>query len=81
MESSYPVSGEEIASGPAHPDAVKDLWLDCMKAADSHGNLEKQPTRRARTPREREQARVQNYHLTRKSFGMPEGYERIDWSR
>jgi hypothetical protein len=67
-------------SGPADPGAVKELWLECMRAADSHGNLEKQPTRRARTPRERAQARTQNYWLTRRVMGMPAGYDRIKWN-
>lgn len=67
-------------SGPADQDAVRDVWLSCMKPAMEHGTLEKQPTRRARTPREREQARTQNYWLTRRVVGMPAGYDRIKWN-
>lgn len=63
----------------AHPDAVKDLWVECMKASQKHGTLEKQQTIRARTPRERDVARKQNHALTRVVVGMPDGYERIRW--
>lgn len=63
----------------AEPQAARDLWLECMKAADKHGRLEKQPTIRPRTKYEQQVARTQNYWLTRASFGMPHGYDRIQW--
>lgn len=66
-------------SGPADPEAVKDFWLQCARGADSRGHLEMLPTRKASTPREAEQARRQNYALTRRVFGMPDGYDRIQW--
>ena len=64
---------------PADPDAARDAWLSMVKPAADLGKLEKIPTRKARTRREKEQARKQNYWLTRSTFGMPEGYERIKW--
>ena len=75
-----PKSEADDTYTPAHPDAVKDLWLSCMKPAQAHGTLEKQPTRRARTKRERDVARKQNYWLTRRVMGMPAGYDRIKWN-
>jgi len=65
---------------PADQGAVKELWLDCMKAAQKHGTLEKQRTIRAVTPQQRDVARKQNQALTRSVFSMPEGYERIKWA-
>lgn len=65
---------------PAHPDAVRDLWIECMRGAEKHGNLEKQQTVRGVSKRGRDIARTQNYHLTRRSFGMPEGYACIKWN-
>jgi hypothetical protein len=59
--------------------ASKELWLDCMKAASSRGNLEKQPTVKGVSPKGREIAKRQNYFLTRITFGMPEGYDKIRW--
>ncbi len=67
-------------SGPANPDAVKDFWLSCAKPANERGTLEKLPTVKGVSPRGRDIARKQNYALTRKVFGMPEGYERIKWN-
>jgi len=64
---------------PADQGAVKDFWLECVKGANSRGHLDRIPTRKAVTRREQEQARVQNYALTRSVFGMPDGYERIKW--
>lgn len=64
---------------PAHPDAVRDLWLSCAKPALSHGTLEKMPTTVAKTPLEIKQKKSQEYWLTRKSFGSfpVREYERI----
>lgn len=62
-------------SQPANQEAVKELWLECAKGAQSRGNLEKLPTRKARTPREVETARKQNAALSRKVFMMPN----TDW--
>ena len=70
----------EHGSGPADPLKVKDFWLEVVRPAADRGKLDKLPTIKARTTRERDVARTQNYHLTRKSFGMPEAYERIKWN-
>jgi hypothetical protein len=67
-------------SGPADPDAVRDFWLSCAKPANEHGALEKLPTVKGVSPRGRDIARKQNHWLTRKVFGMPDGYERINWN-
>ena len=70
----------EEGPGPAHPDAVRDLWLECMKGAEKHGNLEKQKTVLGTSKRGRDIARKQNYFLTRRVYGMPAGYDRIKWN-
>lgn len=70
----------QYGSGPADPEAVKDFWLSCAKPADARGALEKLPTVKGVSPRGRDIARKQNHALTRKVFGMPEGYERIRWN-
>lgn len=64
----------------ADPVAARDAWLSFVKPAAERGKLEKIPTRKARTPREREQAKVQNHYLTQKTFGsFGDNYDLIDW--
>ena len=70
----------ETGSGPADPLKVRDFWLEVVRPAADRGKLEKMPTVKGVSKRGRDIARTQNYHLTRKSIGMPEGYERIRWN-
>ena len=69
----------DTGSGPADPLKVRDFWLETVRPAADRGRLEKLPTVKGTSTRGRDIARTQNYHLTRKSFGMPPGYERIQW--
>ena len=73
-------SEPEESASISNPDAVKDLWLSCMKPAQEHGTLEKQPTVKGTSKMGRDKARTQNYWLTRKSYGMPENYDCIKWN-
>ncbi len=67
---------------PADPLKVKEFWLDVVRPAADAGKLDKIPARRPRNLRERSQAKTQNYHLTRKSFGgFGENYDRIQWGK
>lgn len=66
-------------SGPADPLKVRDFWLDVVKPAARLGKLDKMPTRLATTTRERDTARIQARLISQRSFGMPDGYERIQW--
>lgn len=69
-------------TGAADPLKVRDFWLDVVRPAADKGKLDKIPTIKARTPREKAQARTQNYWLTRKTFGgYGDNYDRIDWKR
>lgn len=76
---------DDLTSGtPADPLKVREFWLDVVRPAYDVGKLEKIPTIKARTPRERAQAATQNHWLTRKSFGCAtgayaDGYSRIQW--
>lgn len=73
---------DEIESGQADPLKVRDFWRDIVVPAERVGKLEKIPTRRARTTRERDQARAQNAVIFRHSFGgFGENYDRIDWRK
>lgn len=65
----------------ADPYKCKELWTQIVRGAADKGKLEKIPTKIAKTPREKEQARVQKQCITRKSFGgFNENYDLIDWS-
>lgn len=65
----------------ADPYKCKELWTQIVRGAADRGKLEKIPTRLAKTAQEREQARIQNQCITRKSYGgFHENYDGIDWS-
>lgn len=64
----------------ADPYKAREYWTQIVRGAADRGKLEKIPTRIAKTPREKEQARMQNQCITRKSFGgFHENYDRIQW--
>lgn len=72
---------EENPAKPADPYCVRQAWLDMVVPAERIGKLEKIPTQRAVTPRQIQQAKTQNYYLTRRSFGgFGSNYDRINWS-
>jgi hypothetical protein len=70
---------ENEGQGPADPAAVKEFYLQTVTPLARRNALDKLPTITARTSHQRSVAKNQNYWLTRRSFGMPEGYERIKW--
>lgn len=72
----------DVGSGPADPLKMRDAWVEFVRPAADRGKLDKVPTRKARTPRDRDIARNQAYHLSRKSFGVfHPNYDLIDWSK
>ncbi len=70
----------ECGTGPADPGAVREFWLQTVRPAADRGRLETVPTVKGTSKRGRDVARTQNYHLTRRTFGMPDGYDRIKWN-
>lgn len=60
---------------PADPRVSNEAWVETVRLAESRGMPVK--TRPAQNKRDHSLAREQNYQLTRRSFGMPAGYERI----
>jgi hypothetical protein len=70
---------ENEGHGPADPAAVKEFYLQTVTPLARRGGLDKLHTVRATTNQQRSVAKNQNYWLTRRSFGMPDGYERIKW--
>lgn len=72
----------DTPTGAADPLKVREFWVETVRSAADRGKLDKVPTVKARTPRERAQAKSQNYWLTRKSYGgYGSNYDLIDWSR
>lgn len=70
----------ETGSGQADPQAMRDAWASFVVPAARAGKLEKIPTRRARTPREHDQARAQNAIINRQTFGgFGDRYDCIQW--
>lgn len=60
---------------------TREYWTEIVRSASDRGKLEKIPTTIARTPKERDTARKQNYWLSKKSFGgFHANYERIQWT-
>jgi hypothetical protein len=71
----------EVGSGPADPQKVKDFWLDVVRPVADSGRLDSiKPAFKGTSIRGRSIARAQNYWLTRRSYGMPDGYDRILWN-
>ncbi len=71
---------ETMGSGPADPQKMREFWIDTVRPAVDRGKLEKVPTIKATTTRERDIARNQNHWLSRKSYGaFHDNYERIRW--
>lgn len=70
----------EYGSGPADPAKVQEFWTDVVVPAARLGKLEKMPTVIAKTAKERDTARKQNYVVTRRSFGgFHDNYNHIKW--
>lgn len=62
------------------PQQTREYWVEVVRSASDRGKLEKVPTTLAKTTRERDTARNQNYWLSKKSFGgFHPNYERIQW--
>ena len=67
-------------------DLAREGWLDIVKPVDMVGRLDHIPARKPITKKEHETARLQNYWITRRSYGSTNeqyrtGYERIKWNK
>lgn len=69
-------------SAPADPYKCREQWLQFVRPIADCGKLEKLRTVRAKTKREKKTADMQNYYLSRKSFGcFGQRYDLIDWGK
>ncbi len=77
-----PNEKDDKFSKPADPYLMRDFWLQVVQPVERQGRLNNaiKPIK-ARTKREKKTAIEQNYYLTKHSFGMPDGYDRIDWRK
>lgn len=74
--------GEGVTNDkPANPDLMREAWLDIVKPVAMAGRLDHIPAKVPGNLREKSQGRKQAHYLSRRSFGMPEGYERIQWKK
>lgn len=55
--------------------ATKEYWVEVVRSAEDRGK--EVPTRPAITSRDKRDAVEQRIAISRKSFGIPAGYERI----
>ncbi|MDE2591105.1 MAG: hypothetical protein KGL95_15715, partial [Patescibacteria group bacterium] len=67
-------------------DLAREGWLNIVKPVEKVGRLDHIPARKPVTKKDYETARIQNYWLTKNSFGSTseryrENYERIKWNR
>src|SRR6266699_3589070 len=61
-------------------DLSREGWLDIVKPAYlRRGHTDYLLHQEADTTLRRSRAKMQNYWLSRRSFGMPDNYERIQW--
>lgn len=65
------------------PDAklCKDEWLRIVQPVERMGRLDKIPARPIKTKYDKKIADEQRIALSHRSYGMPDGYDRIDWSK
>jgi hypothetical protein len=64
----------------ADKDASREYWLEQVRPVAERGKLDKIPTRLAVTKREKQQAKTQNYWLTKRTFGgFHPNYDNIKW--
>src|SRR5207247_11283956 len=62
-------------------DLSREGWLDIVKPAYMRrGHTDYLLHQEANTTLRRSRAKTQNYWLSRRSYGMPENYERIRWN-
>lgn len=64
---------------PADPKAANEAWVDAVRIAEQRGY--KQHYRKAATASDVLIMQDQNRLASRRSFGMPAGYDRIQWRK
>lgn len=69
----------DSAERAADPKISNEAWVETVRLAEQRGLSVS--TRPARDRRDQLLARQQNYALSRRSYGMPTGYERIQWRK
>ncbi len=74
-----PMEGDEKYGKQADPYLMREAWLHIVKPVALAGRLDKMEAQKPVTKKQQHTAQVQNYYLTRKSYAMPDGYERIQW--
>jgi hypothetical protein len=68
-------------SKPADQNLAREGWLDIVKPVDMAGRLDHIPAQKPVTKKQYDTAKKQSYWLSRRSYGMPDGYSQIDWSK
>jgi hypothetical protein len=63
------------------PYLMREFWLETVQPVERRGKLDSIKPLPVKTKKQKQTAIEQNYYLTKRSFGMPVGYERIDWSK
>ncbi len=71
---------DDIAAKKADPYLMREAWLSIVAPVERAGRLDHVKATKPVTKKDKHTAQVQNYHLTRKSYGMPQGYENIQWN-
>ena len=69
----------ELTGKPADPYAVREFYLETVTPLARRDALDKLPTIKAQNSQQRSVAKTQNFWLHRRTYGMPEGYDRIKW--
>ncbi len=63
------------------PDPIlcRDEWLRIVQPVERAGRLDHIPAKKPVSKKEYDMAKKQNYWLSRRTFAMPDNYERIKW--
>lgn len=75
-----PAAGDDTHGKQADPYLMREAWLQIVKPVANAGRLDKIAAQKPLTKKQKHVAQVQNYHLTRATYAMPDGYSRIQWN-
>lgn len=65
----------------ADPYLSKEAWVQTVTPLARRNGLDKLPTRKAVTAKDKDIAKKQSIAVSKRSFGMPDGYDKIQWKR
>lgn len=76
-----PFPNDDRVGKTPDPILCRDEWLRIVQPAERMGRLDHIPAKKPVSKKEHDMAKKQNYWLSRRTFAMPDGYDRIQWRK